>query len=151
MTQECTTCLKNRKNGRLVPVCPACGAIYGVAGGIPWFRCIASFLSRLLVSAAMMIVLLIMSFRNATYDHGGDGKFFSLTEGFYGNPGINLMLCFDLLVLTVWILTGLVPALTDWKNRPVVTALATFGLPALVVIGPISLLVLAVVFTLYLR
>jgi hypothetical protein len=117
-------------------------ALVKEASAYPWFRSIGSFLGRLMVSLTLMLMLLVPTLPGAFNGYHGDGEFWSLVHYFYRSPFNLLTLGIAAALLTLWTLTGLIPALTDWKGRPVMTTLATFGPPA-VVVSFLSLFVIA--------
>jgi hypothetical protein len=148
VTPACKTCLKNRQDGRVVPVCPECRAVYGLdqplatvrpnlstrakepamdspetaaATGYPFGRSIANFMGRLIFSAAILLVMVFLFITVAII--GGSTaqeKFLSILNFF---P----------LVLPLWVLAGLIPSLTDWKGKPFIALLTAFAPPVFLI------------------
>jgi hypothetical protein len=145
VTPDCKTCLKNRRDGRVVPVCPECRKVYGLdharaavqphlyapvqepemdsperdaARGYPLGRSIARFVGRLLISAAILAVAVLVLVYIGAQGGGGEDLLAALK--------------ISLILLPLWIFAGLLPSLADWAKNPLLAISTTFGPPAFV-------------------
>jgi hypothetical protein len=143
VTPDCKTCLKNRRDGRVVPVCPECRKVYGLdhqraavrpnlytpveeavmdspeaaAPGYPLGKSLARFMGRLIISAGILAIIVLPLVSLALQRVGGGGEFIAALK-------------ISVILLPLWVLAGLLPSLADWKKNPLLAILTTFGPPA---------------------